>query len=658
MKIRWSALTLLTALALAAPARADDAIPLEDFFRDFTFDEIKVSPDGSKVAALSKWKDHLNLYVIDLKTKRPTQLTGLTTMDVTNVHWIGNGRLIFTGIEDGYLTGGLFAIDADGRNSRALAASVKQQGNRGSYVYRATDFLDYCGTSTDEILVVSNERREFDPDVYRLNVHSGVKRMVARNPGDVHAWVADGTGAVRVGFGEKGREQFLVFRNSAVGEWREIKRWDFLDGTIQPLAFDRDNRLLYVASSLGRNTTAICLFDPSTGQNTKELFADPTYDAENVITSRSDRSLLGYFYQAEKPVWVWTDEGIRKLQQMIDEALPGTRNYFYSRSFDNTWVVIIAASDRDPGTFHLLNTRTLTIEKLVARAAWIKPARMAEMKPIQYQARDGLTIHGYLTLPPGVDPHKLPLVVNPHGGPWYRDGWGFDPEVQFLASRGYAVLRMNFRGSTGYGRKWLEAGYGQWGLAMQDDITDGVHWAVSQGIADPRRIAIYGASYGGYATMAGLAFTPELYRCGINYVGVTDIELLLRTIPKAWESVRAQLEVTTGDVKRGRERLEGTSPLRNAHKIRVPVFFAYGELDDRVDMKHATRLAAVLRQNRIPIKWMTRPDEGHGYRHWDNKIAFYQTMEQFLADNLTPLRTPEVIGGDPKAPEMPAVEKR
>ena len=537
-----------------------------------------------------------------------------------------------------------------------MGQSAQQQVNEGSRVIRQTSFLGRYGESTDEILITSNERSLYDSDVYRMNVHTGAKKVVARNPGHIESWVADGTGAVRAGFGAEGRDLFLIYREKSTGEWREISRWDFMKGAIEPLAFDQTNQLLYVRSSLGRDTAAICLYDPATGKIVKELFADGVYDMDTVIISRVDRSLLGYSYTDEKPEFVWTDPAMKKIQALVDQELPETKNYFYSRSRDNTWVVIDAASDRDPGTFYLLNTRTLSMEKLVTRMASIKPAQMSEMKPIQYQARDGMTIHGYLTLPQGKDPHNLPLIVNPHGGPWVRDEWGFIPEVQFLASRGYAVLQMNFRGSTGYGGKLLTAGYGQWGLSMQDDITDGVRWVISQGIANPKHVAIYGASYGGYATMAGLAFTPELYCCGINYVGVTDIELLLKTIPEAWETTRAAMEAMTGNAKKDRERLRATSPLLNADKIRVPVFFAYGEQDDRVDMKHATKLASKLKDNHIPIEWMVRSHEGHGYRNWDNKIEFYQTAEKFLAENMT--GTPVVRVGDPKVLEMPAGEKR
>lgn len=225
-------------------------------------------------------------------------------------------------------------------------------------------------------------------------------------------------------------------------------------------------------------------------------------------------------------------------------------------------------------------------------------------------------------------------MVNPHGGPWARDEWRFNPEVQFLASRGYAVLQMNFRSSVGYGRELFAAGFGQWGLSMQDDITDGVRWATSEGYADPKRVAIYGASYGGYATMAGLAFTPELYRCGVNYVGVTDIKLLLKTLPRHWEHSREEMESMVGNAKKDSQKLDSVSPMENADKIKAPVFFAYGEMDERVDLKHATRFISKLRSNGIPVEYMVKNNEGHGYNEYKNKLDFYQTLERFLDEHM------------------------
>ncbi|PTY08759.1 S9 family peptidase [Opitutaceae bacterium EW11] len=612
---------LLCCLAIRSVAAAP--IPLEDFFKDLSFDEIQISPDGTRVAALSKWKDHLNLFVVDIKTKTPRQLTANVNTDVHSVIWIGNNTLLFTTAEEGYATGRFCRIDVDGSHLTELSGGG-----------RSTSFLGRIGDSTEEILVENNDRRSDEMDVYRLNLKKGTKRRVATNPGNVEGWLADNHGVVRLGYGVHGRERFLVYRERQEDDFKEIKRWDFTKGDVRPIAFHSDNRRVYARSSEGRDTEAIVLFDPAQGKVVEELFSDPVYDVEGVVRIGADRRVVGYRLERERLATIWADPQMKEYQSMLNGELKRTENLITSVSHDGKWMVILAYTDRDPGTYYLFNTEELTLEKLIARAPWIKPEQMSEQRCIQYTARDGLTIHGYLTIPANSDGKNLPLIVNPHGGPWVRDGWGYDPEKQFLASRGYAVLQMNFRGSTGYGLKHLQAGYGQWGLAMQDDITDGVKWCIEQGIADPKRIAIFGGSYGGYATMAGLAFTPDLYRCGVNYVGVTDIALLLKTVPKAWEIIRDQLEATTGNAKRDRDRLNATSPLLSAKNVRVPVFMAYGRLDERVDIRHATRLASILKGNGVPVELMIKDDEGHGYRRLKNRVEFYSKMEEFLAKNM------------------------
>jgi len=259
---------------------------------------------------------------------------------------------------------------------------------------------------------------------------------------------------------------------------------------------------------------------------------------------------------------------------------------------------------------------------------------MAEMRHIKFSARDGLEINGYLTLPAGAEAQNLPLILNPHGGPWARDFYGYNSEIQFLANRGYAVLQVNFRGSTGYGTEFLDAGNRQWGLAMQNDLTDGVAWAVNEGIADPERICIYGGSYGGYATMAGLTYTPELYKCGINYVGVTSISLLFKTMPDAWEAGRPQMEWRIGDPKQDKDFLEDRSPLNHIERIQAPLMMAYGKRDARVDLSHALRAEKELKRHEKTYQLMIKIDEGHGFRKYENRMDYYQMMEEFLEKNL------------------------
>ena len=255
---------------------------------------------------------------------------------------------------------------------------------------------------------------------------------------------------------------------------------------------------------------------------------------------------------------------------------------------------------------------------------------MADMKPISYKSRDGLTIHGYLTLPKNSPGKNLPVIVNPHGGPWARDRWGFNSQVQFLANRGYAVLQMNFRGSTGYGREFWELGFKQWGKTMQDDITDGVHWLSDEGIADRDRIGIYGGSYGGYATLAGLAFTPELYACGIDYVGPSNLFTLLDSLPPYWELYRKMFYEMVGDPETDKELIEDISPFFHADRIKAPLFVAQGANDPRVNQAESDQIVEALESKGIDVQYMLKENEGHGFRNEENRMDFYEAMIEFL----------------------------
>jgi dipeptidyl aminopeptidase/acylaminoacyl peptidase len=644
LSFRTKSCILILALMTIAPLMSQSAIPIENFFKESDYGEMALSPDGSKLAVAARYEERLALAVIDMKTKRPQILTAPKNFDVAGIFWVGNSRIIFSGIRPGdkfmpkSLDGGIYAIDADGKNSKTLCESGQQQVNRGVRTLRYADVLSRYGKSTDEILIVYNERREQDPDVYRMDVRTGSKRMVAENPDFISEYKADHNGIVRIGYGVKEKNRYIIYRDTAKDEWRELRRWQFDNDpenkNIVPLAFDEKNELIYVRVLRGKaQTQSIALFDPKKNEIVKDLFKNETYDISDVMLEKNTYRLLGYGYEgARGHVYIYTDKRYAELQVMIDQELAGMKNELMTSSDDDTWRILYSHSDRDPGAYYLFNTKDLTLEKLIKPREWIKPEQMAEMRPIEYKSRDGMTIHGYITLPVGVEPRNMPMIVNPHGGPWHtRDVWGFNPEVQFLANRGYAVLQMNFRVSAGYGRKFELAGYGQWGLAMQDDVTDAVKWAVAQGYADPKRIAIYGASYGGFATMAGLAFTPELYRCGINYVGVTDVKLLLKRMNRSWERIRPELEAMAGNAKVDSEKLDRTSPMKNADLIKAPVFFAYGELDPRVDLKHGTRFISKLKSNGIPVEVMIKNNEEHGFRNLRNQVEFYSTMERFLA---------------------------
>jgi dipeptidyl aminopeptidase/acylaminoacyl peptidase len=298
--------------------------------------------------------------------------------------------------------------------------------------------------------------------------------------------------------------------------------------------------------------------------------------------------------------------------------------------------IVTSYSDVQPPIYYIFDFKERKMEFLAESRPWVKAAEMSELKPITFTSRDGMTLHGYLTVPKGSQGKKVPLVVNPHGGPWARDGWGYNNEHQFLADRGYAVIQVNFRGSTGFGMDHYLKSKKQWGQSMQNDVTDAVQWAVEQGIADAERVCIYGGSYGGYATMAGLTYTPDLYKCGINYVGVTDLPLLFETAPDSWASGMEEMYQMVGDYKEEKEFLEQWSPSQHADKIQAPVFMAYGKQDPRVSIEHAEVMEKALKANGKEYELMVKKDEGHGYRKQENVYDFYGRMETFLAENLQP----------------------
>ncbi|MEJ2533920.1 MAG: S9 family peptidase, partial [Gammaproteobacteria bacterium] len=366
------------------------------------------------------------------------------------------------------------------------------------------------------------------------------------------------------------------------------------------------------------------------------VFEHDEVDVSAVVSNEKTRSAIGVAYAVGKPERVWIDERWKQLMASIDQALPDTVNSFTSLDDEESIGVLTATSDRHPTTYYLFDFEKIQLKYLADSRPWMEPAELAEVRPITVTARDGMTLHGYVTLPAGSAGKNLPTVVNPHGGPWARDSWGFNPQLQFLADRGYAVLQVNFRGSTGFGRQHYLAGRKQWGQAMQNDITDTLQWAVEQGITDPDRVCIYGASYGGYAAMAGLTFTPELYKCGINYVGATDLPTLFRTMPDTWNAGKEQMMEMVGDEDADREFLEQWSPVNHADRIQAPVFMAYGLNDPRVTYHHRDLMEKAMDAAGVKYETMTKADEGHGFSKQENVYDFYARVDSFLAEHLQP----------------------
>jgi dipeptidyl aminopeptidase/acylaminoacyl peptidase len=621
-----ASLMLVAAIGCASgPAEQKEArlIPMEDFFRNPEKAGYQLSPDGEHISFLAPWNNRLNVHVQKIGSDDATRITESTERDIRGYMWLNNNRIGW--IQD---TGGdenwhLYAVDIDGSN---FLDGTPFEGVQ----VRIVDDLE---EDDEHILIGMNKRNPQIFDVYRMNVNTAELELVAENPGNISGWTTDNAGVVRMASTTDGVNSSLLYRATEKDPFKTVLTTSFKD-SLNPIFFDFDNKHVYVASNLDRDKSAVFKWDPETGEKLEMLFEHPEVDVNNLLRSKKRELITGVSYLTDKVHYEFFDEEREQLQNILEQKLPGYQVAIADMSKDETKVLIRTYSDRSLGAYYFFDRETQEFSKLVDVSPWLDENELAPMKPVQYTSRDGLTIRGYLTLPLGAEPENLPVVVNPHGGPWARDAWGFNPEVQFLANRGYAVFQPNFRGSTGYGKEFWQASFKEWGRKMQDDITDGVKWLIAEGIADPDRIGIYGGSYGGYATLAGLTFTPELYTCGVDYVGVSNIFTWIEAFPPYWKPFLEMVYEMVGNPETDKELLEAASPIFHVDKIQVPLLVAQGANDPRVKQEESDQLVEALKSRGIDVPYMVKEDEGHGFGNEENRFDFYRAMEEFLGKYL------------------------
>ncbi len=628
----FSALALVAALLLASGCGGKKVEParqyaVEDFFRNPEKANFSLSPDGSFYAWMAPYRDMMNVFVREIGTENVTQLTFDTLRSVYGFFWANNDRILYIKDAGGDENMKLFGVNKDGTDLKALADFPKVRA----------EMIDDLPDIDEYVIIGLNKRdpRLFDP--YRLDINTGELTMLAENPGNIVGWMTDHNGELRVGFAiVDGVNTSILYRDNEKAPFREILKTTFKE-TMSPQFFTFDNEKFYAVSNLGRDKTAAVIFNPETSQEDTILFENPDFDVDQLVYSRARKALLAARYTSWKRERYFFDSEFEAMMADLKSKLGDIEFGLVSNNKAEDKFMVLAHSDKIRGIYYLYDKVSGTLEKVADATPWLDPQEMATMNPVEYSSRDGLTIYGYLTLPKGYTMEtakKLPVIVNPHGGPWYRDQWGFNPEVQFLANRGYAVFQINFRGSTGYGKKFWEASFKQWGKAMQDDITDGVNWLIEKGIADKDRIAIYGASYGGYATLAGITGTPDLYAAAVDYVGVANMFTFMKTIPPYWEPQLQMFYEMVGDPVRDSLMLREVSPVLNADKIKTPLFVAQGANDPRVNINESNQMVEALRNRGITVEYMVKEDEGHGFYNEKNQFDFYNAMEKFLAEHL------------------------
>jgi dipeptidyl aminopeptidase/acylaminoacyl peptidase len=624
-------LSLFTSALLLAglltSARADDTlppkIPLQDFFRNPKGAGYNLSDDGKFLVFLAPWQDRLNVWVQNTSGGEPKRLTNVTDRDLGEAAWKGNDIVLFEKDNGGDENYHLYAVSRTGGEPRDLTPFP---GVKAS-------IIDDLEDDPSHVLIQTNQRNKEVFDVYRLDVSTGKLQLVAQNPGNISSWISDWQGRIRAATTTDGVNTSLLYRQTEKDPWKTVLTTNFRE-SFDPECFTFDNKNLYGISNIGRDKSAAVELDPESGKEVRVIYENPEVDVSHIAYSRKRKVLTFVTYVDWKAELAFLDQQTEDVYKKLSSQLPGYEVARVSTDLAEENFVVRTSGDRTLGSYYLFNVTSGDLRKLEDLGPWLKESQMAEMKPVEYQARDGVTIHGYLTLPKGRDPKNLPVIVNPHGGPWARDEWGFNPEVQFLANRGYAVFQTNYRGSTGYGRKFWELSFKQWGGAMQDDVTDGTKWLIQQEIADPARIAIYGASYGGYAVLEGLVKEPDLYAAGVDYVGVSNLLTFLNTIPPYWKQELDMMHVMIGDPKDDRTWLTDHSPALNAGKILKPLFVAQGANDPRVNINESNQIVSALRKRGVSIEYMVKPNEGHGFSNQENQFDFYGAMEKFLDQHL------------------------
>jgi dienelactone hydrolase len=625
----------------------------EAFFAEPLFSEASLSPDGNKVAMLVGAKGaRMRLAVVDLTTMKAQAVAAFDDHDVRSVRWINDTRVLFD--QQPELTGpgrvdagtGLFAINIDRSGSRILLPSMLSWVNnsdRPESAMRAGSFVvDMPAQASSNHMFVARpqeiSRQKIDYfELQRVNTVTG---QVADIDAPLHArhWLLDSAGALRAVVTHTEDTTAMLLRQGD-GTWKKLSEYKgLIGGGLTPRWVSADGVIYVQAGHQGKN--ALFVLDELTGKTKgAPVAASKDFDLYPHFITKEGQ-LLGLRYTVDAEVTQWLDPHMRLQQEAVDKLLPATANRLTPpRHGDSPWLLVQASADVQPTITYAFHRGTGKLTRLGAALPAIDRREMGQTDFVRFKARDGLEIPAYLTLPPntgtGVEGgKKFPLVVLVHGGPWVRGGhWKFDPEVQFLASRGYAVLQPEFRGSTGFGAKHFEAGFKQWGRAMQDDVADAARWAIAQGHADASRICIAGASYGGYATLMGLARDPDLFKCGVSWLAVTDLALLFDS---SWSNLTEEAKTygmarLLGDPVTDAELLKAASPLENAAKIKQPLLLAYGAWDTRVPLVHGERFRNALKPHNPQMEWVVYSKEGHGWHKAETRIDFWTRVERFLA---------------------------
>jgi dipeptidyl aminopeptidase/acylaminoacyl peptidase len=635
--MRYRSLLAVTALAaMSASAQLPELVDRDLFFGEVEIGGAQLSPDGKYITFLRPHLNNRNIWIKkvgdEFSAARP--LTAETRRPIGSYFWSRDSKFV------------LWVQDQGGDENYNIYAVNPAEATDGAAVPKTRNLTDAKGVRAfiyslpkqdpDTLYIGLNDRDRAWHDLYQLKISTGEKKLLRQNTDRVTSWIFDNKGVLRMASRSAPNGDNEILRVEP-DKMTKIYSCDVLD-SCYAIRFDKDNKQVWFATNKGEaDLIELTAMDPATGA-VKFVERDPLkrVDFGRIWISEKTDDVLGTAYEDERMRPYFKNKAFEADYRWLQSKLPNRELNFVSETADESMALILSFSDIEPGEVSLFDRRARKLTPLYKVREKLPRAALSPMRAIRYPSSDGLEIPAFLTLPKGMPEKDLPLVVFPHGGPWSRDRWGYSTYPQFLANRGYAVLAPNFRGSTGYGKKFLNAGNQEWGRKMQDDLTWGVKYLVSKGIVNPKRVAIAGGSYGGYATLAGVAFTPDVYAAGVPIVAPSNLITLLSSIPPYWEASRKTFSIRMGDLstEEGRQQLERQSPLREASKIKAPLLVVQGANDPRVNKRESDQIVVAVRDRGLPVEYLVAPDEGHGFARPINNLAMIAAMEKFLAKHI------------------------
>lgn len=602
----------------------EDLIPREVLFGNPEKAGPQLSPDGSKLAYLAPHNGVLNVWVRTVGENDDQVITSDKKRGIRFFAWqYESQHVIYVQDRDGDENWHLYQTNLKSKLTRDLTPF---EGAQAQPLAHEPEF-------PNTYLVGLNIRDARLHDVYRVNLANGAVELDTENAGDVAAWAVDRNLQVRMAhvFAPDGGT-IIRIRDNPQSSWREFQRWGPDETFGGVIGFTPDNKSVRLISSVDANAARLLEVDVASGKS-KVIAEDPQYDVGGVMAHPKSRRLEAVRFIRARSEWKIIDSSMAGDFEVLGKVRDGDFTVISRDLEDRTWLVSYVSDDA-PVYYYAYHRASRKATLLFSNRPALEKYKLAKMQPVSFRAQDGMTIYGYLTLPPHKEPKNLPMVLNVHGGPWGRDTWGLNNEAQWLANRGYAVLQINFRGSTGYGKAYLNAGDREWAGKMHDDLIDGKSWAIQQGYADPNKVCIYGGSYGGYATLVGLTFTPNEFACGVDVVGPSNLVTLIKSIPPYWAPLKSVFDRRLGKVETEEEFLKSRSPLFKADQIKVPLLIAQGANDPRVKQAESDQIVAAMRKNGKPVEYVVFPDEGHGFARPENRLKFYAAAEEFLAKYL------------------------